>query len=100
MTVISNVGLTREILSNAASKLKQNPSHQGDFADHLKNALQQVSQAQNEATKVANDFEAGNEVDVVKVMMAREKSSLAFEATLQVRNKLLSAYKDIVSMPV
>jgi flagellar hook-basal body complex protein FliE len=100
MTVISNVGLTRDILANAASKLKQNPSGQSDFSDHLKQALQQVSQAQNEATKLANDFEAGNEVDVVKVMMAREKSSLAFEATLQVRNKLLSAYKDIVSMPV
>jgi flagellar hook-basal body complex protein FliE len=33
-------------------------------------------------------------------MLAREKSSLAFEATMQVRNKLLSAYKDIISMPV
>jgi flagellar hook-basal body complex protein FliE len=33
-------------------------------------------------------------------MLAREKSSLAFEATVQVRNKLLSAYKDITTMPV
>jgi flagellar hook-basal body complex protein FliE len=45
-------------------------------------------------------FESGQETDVTKVMLAREKASLAFEATLQVRNKLLSAYKDIVSMPV
>jgi flagellar hook-basal body complex protein FliE len=49
---------------------------------------------------VTQAFEAGEEVDVTKVMLAREKASLAFEATLQVRNKLLSAYKDIVSMPV
>jgi flagellar hook-basal body complex protein FliE len=34
------------------------------------------------------------------MMLARQKSSLAFQATLQVRNKLLSAYKDIMNMPV
>lgn len=45
-------------------------------------------------------YAAGDEVDVTKVMLAREKSSLAFEATVQVRNKLLSAYKDITTMPV
>jgi flagellar hook-basal body complex protein FliE len=33
-------------------------------------------------------------------MLARQKASIAFEATLQARNKLLSAYKDIMSMPV
>jgi flagellar hook-basal body complex protein FliE len=33
-------------------------------------------------------------------MLARQESSIAFEATLQVRNKVLSAYKDIMSMPV
>jgi flagellar hook-basal body complex protein FliE len=49
---------------------------------------------------VTQAYEAGEEVDVTKVMLAREKSSLAFEATMQIRNKLLSAYKDIISMPV
>jgi flagellar hook-basal body complex protein FliE len=33
-------------------------------------------------------------------MLAREQSSVSFQATLQVRNKLLAAYKDIMSMPV
>ena len=66
----------------------------------MKNALMQVAEAQNNAGKITQAFESGQETDVAKVMLAREKSSLAFEATLQVRNKLLSAYKDIVSMPV
>lgn len=45
-------------------------------------------------------FETGEETDVTKVMLAREKLSMAFEATLQIRNKFLSAYKGIISMPV
>ncbi|KFL48993.1 flagellar hook-basal body protein FliE [Sphingobium sp. ba1] len=45
-------------------------------------------------------YERGEEVDIAKVMLARQESSIAFEATLQVRNRLLSAYKDIMSMPV
>ena len=39
-------------------------------------------------------------MDIAKVMLARQQASVGFEATLQVRNKLLSAYKDIMSMPV
>ena len=39
-------------------------------------------------------------VDVAKVMLARQESSVAFEATLQVRNKLLNAYQDIMRMGV
>jgi flagellar hook-basal body complex protein FliE len=53
-----------------------------------------------EAGNAAQAFESGKEIDVTKVMLAREKASLAFEATMQIRNKLLSAYKDIMSMPV
>ena len=66
----------------------------------MKSAVSEVSESQAQSAKVTQAFEAGEEVDVTKVMLAREKASLAFEATLQVRNKLLSAYKDIVSMPV
>ena len=59
-----------------------------------------LSKAQKEADTAMKAYAAGDEVDVTKVMLAREKSSLAFEATVQVRNKLLSAYKDITTMPV
>lgn len=98
---ISNVSLHKDILANASTALKpQKPAANGNFGDHLKTALNQVSALQNNASSVTQAYEAGEEVDVTKVMLAREKSSLAFEATMQIRNKLLSAYKDIVSMPV
>jgi flagellar hook-basal body complex protein FliE len=45
-------------------------------------------------------YERGDTHDIVGVMIERQKASLGFEATLQVRNKLLSAYRDIMNMPV
>jgi flagellar hook-basal body complex protein FliE len=49
---------------------------------------------------MASSYERGETTDIAAVMLAREKASVGFQATLQVRNKLLSAYKDIMSMPV
>lgn len=101
MSSISPVGLHKDILNRAQEALKPQKSEtQGHFGDHMKNALSQVAALQNQASSITQAYEAGDEVDVTKVMLAREKSSLAFEATMQIRNKLLSAYKDIISMPV
>lgn len=100
MNAIGKVSLAQQILAAAEPKLKQGSSKESDFGAQMKDALGQVAKAQEESSRITKSFEAGDEVDVTKVMLAREKSSLAFEATLQIRNKLLSAYKDIVSMPV
>ncbi|HEX8556284.1 MAG TPA: flagellar hook-basal body complex protein FliE [Sphingomonas sp.] len=70
------------------------------FADALGDAVRSVNQNQAEASKLTEAYERGAEVDIAKVMLARQEASVGFEATLQVRNKLLSAYKDIMSMPV
>jgi flagellar hook-basal body complex protein FliE len=55
---------------------------------------------QQESKAKAEAYERGEGVPLTDVVLGMQKSSIAFEATLQVRNKLLSAYKDIVSMPV
>jgi len=70
------------------------------FGATLEAALKSVNQSQSAASKASEAYERGETVDVAQVMLARQKASLAFEATLQARNKLLSAYKDIMSMPV
>jgi flagellar hook-basal body complex protein FliE len=72
----------------------------GSFADTLKEAVKSVNQSQAEASKLSEAYERGETIDIAKVMLARQQASIGFEATLQVRNKLLSAYKDIMSMPV
>lgn len=70
------------------------------FADTLGDALKSVNKAQTQASELSAQYERGETVDIAKVMLARQQASVGFEATLQVRNKLLSAYKDIMSMPV
>ena len=70
------------------------------FAATLENALKDVNQAQNNAGELSAAYERGDTVDIAKVMLARQQASVGFEATLQVRNKLLSAYQNIVNMPV
>ncbi|MDE0880505.1 MAG: flagellar hook-basal body complex protein FliE [Sphingomonas bacterium] len=70
------------------------------FSDTLDSALKSVNETQDQAAKLSDSYERGENVDIAKVMLARQQASVSFEATLQVRNKLLSAYKDIMSMPV
>jgi flagellar hook-basal body complex protein FliE len=75
-------------------------SNGGGFAGALTSALNQVNGMQANADSVTSSYERGETTDIAGVMLAREKASVGFQATLQVRNKLLSAYKDIMSMPV
>jgi flagellar hook-basal body complex protein FliE len=72
----------------------------GGFTEALNSALNQVNGLQNQAGEAAAAFERGETTDIAAVMLAKQQASVSFEATLQVRNKLLSAYKDIMSMPV
>lgn len=71
-----------------------------DFTAAFKDAVAQVNQSQAQAGALSEAYERGETIDIAKVMLARQQASVGFEATLQVRNKLLSAYKDIMSMPV
>ncbi len=72
----------------------------GGFADSLKTALDGVNATQTRATELSEAYERGEVTDIAKVMLARQEAGVAFEATLQVRNKLLSAYQDIMRMGV
>ena len=71
-----------------------------NFQERLGEGLQNVAKAQNSAAQLAKNFELGTENDLAKVMVSQQVSSLAFQLTLNVRNKALSAYKDIMNMPV
>lgn len=70
------------------------------FAATLETALSKVNGAQHQAAELSSAYERGETIDIAKVMLARQEASVGFEATLQVRNKLLTAYRDIMSMPV
>jgi flagellar hook-basal body complex protein FliE len=70
------------------------------FGKTMNDALQAVSMQQAKANALSAAYERGDTHDIVSVMVERQKASLGFEATVQVRNKLLSAYRDIMNMPV
>lgn len=72
----------------------------GNFTESLKGALDSVNASQQKASAISEAYEKGEVVDVAKVMLARQEAGVAFEATLQVRNKLLTAYQDIMRMGV
>jgi len=72
-----------------------------DFAEALHNTLQGVSDRSAEAQALGRRFTMGDDtVSLSDTMVAMQKSSIAFQATVQVRNKLVSAYHDIMNMQV
>jgi flagellar hook-basal body complex protein FliE len=72
-----------------------------DFAQALKGAIEQVNQAQADAHKMAEDFATGQgNANLQDVMINLQKASLSFQQMTQVRNKLVSAYQDIMNTQV
>lgn len=73
----------------------------GDFAAMLKESIDAVNQTQKSAADLSTAFETGqSDVSLAEVMIASQKASVSFQAMLQVRNKLVDAYKDVMSMPM
>lgn len=88
--------------SAPAAKVNETPkSDAEDFASKLHEAIRDVNDIQQDATTLQTKFELGEgNTSLPQVMLAMNKSSIAFEATNQVRNRLLSAYQEVMSMQV
>jgi flagellar hook-basal body complex protein FliE len=72
-----------------------------DFSNALKQAIDNVNDKQVESKKLKTAYELGEpSVDLIQVMIAGQKSEVAFQAMLQVRNKMVMAYQEIMSMSV
>lgn len=86
--------------STSLTRFEQNNSG-SEFSSMLTQALDNVNGLQKESRSLQTRFDLGDpDLSLVDVMVAKEKSGIAFEATVQVRNKLLEAYKTIMNMPV
>ena len=76
-------------------------SSRPDFSRLLNDSINQVNGLQQEASNLKVAFETGSkDVDLPEVMVAAQKASLSFEAMTEVRNKLLSAYQEVMNMQV
>lgn len=71
------------------------------FGDALGNALKKVNSLQAETRDLQAAFERGDpKADLARVMVAAQASSVAFRATVEVRNRLVQAYQDVMNMPL
>jgi len=67
----------------------------------LKASLDSVASAQNQSNKLGERFTSGDDsVNLSEVMISMQKASISFQATVQVRNKLVSAYQEMMNMQV
>jgi len=72
-----------------------------DFAAMLKDSIDKVNDTQQQANKLAAAFETGaTDASLAEVMVSLQKASVSFQAMVQVRNKLVEAYKDVMNMPM
>ena len=78
-----------------------NSTTQSEFADLLKQSVDKVNESQMDAKRLTDAFQSGDpNVQVSEVMVALQKSNVSFQAMLQVRNKLVTAYQEIMNMQV
>jgi flagellar hook-basal body complex protein FliE len=91
--------LSQQAQARAPSAAQPSPSD--GFQQMLNKSIGQVNGAQQQAESLAKAFEAGDpNTDLAAVMVAMQKASVSFQAMTQVRNKLVSAYQEIMSMQV
>ena len=93
----------RAMAAQAQTKSISPPTEQSgpDFAQLLKNSVNSVNSTQLESAKLAEAFTKGDpNVQMSEVMVALQKSNVSFQAMLEVRNKLVNAYQEIMNMQV
>ena len=84
--------------SKAVVESSQNSSG-SDFATMLKGAIDNVNEMQHHSNTLKTNFELGDRsVSLAEVMIASQKAGIGLEATIQVRNKMVEAYKTIMQM--
>lgn len=72
-----------------------------DFSEKLKAAVDQVNTAQKSADKLSEQFVSDqSNVDLHEVMISLQKANVSFQSMVQVRNKLVTAYQEIMNMQV
>lgn len=85
----------------AGEGVQQAPVGGVDFAAMLKSSIDQVNETQKESSEMSKNFELGKtDAGLQEVMISLQKANVSFQTMVQVRNKLVSAYQDIMNMQV
>lgn len=93
--VIQRPDLLKE--TSRVAETKDTPSFQSMFSK----AIDGVNDLQMQSGRLQEAYERGDpEVDITRVMVAGQKAGVAFQGLLQVRNRVVRAYEDIMNMPI
>lgn len=91
-------------LNRLREQLKQPDSAspgKGSFGEILKEAISQVNQLSNAADEsIKSQLVSGESTDLHSTMIALEKAEISFQLMMQIRNKILQAYEEIIRMPM
>jgi flagellar hook-basal body complex protein FliE len=72
-----------------------------EFAKLLRQGVEQVNQSEQRSSELATAFERGTPgIELPQVMLEMQKASVSFRALTEVRNRLVTAYQDIMNMPM
>lgn len=79
---------------------RSDKSNRSAFSDYLKEAISKTNNLILESEMINENFTAGRTDNIHQVMIAAEKADIAFQFTMQIRNKLLDAYNEIMRMQI
>ncbi|OPZ84206.1 MAG: Flagellar hook-basal body complex protein FliE [Firmicutes bacterium ADurb.Bin419] len=97
---INGLNSISSISKSAFSNTEKAESLEGSFANYFMEALTKVSDLEKESTALTEDFAAGNTDNIHQVLILAEKADVALQFTMQIRNKIMDAYKEIMNMQV
>ena len=87
-------------LPSVTGPQKLNRTSESSFGETIKNAISGVNELQSNADDIANKLAAGESVEIHQAMIAMQKASTSLQFTVQVRNKVIEAYQEIMRMQV
>jgi flagellar hook-basal body complex protein FliE len=99
---ISIPSVSKVFQSNAAVSTSATTPYeaQKNFASVLKDSIEKVNQAQNQSDVMTEKLARGENVDLHQVMIASQKASITMSATIEIRNKVIEAYQEVMRMQV
>ncbi len=99
--LLSQMQALESMTQGQSIKLEQKADETTSFGNLMQQAINQVNETQMQAGEMTRAFEMGDsQLDISEVMIAVQKSRISFQALTEVRNKLLTAYQDVMNMPV
>jgi len=91
----------RVMAAQAQGERSAQPQQGADFGDLLQGSIDRVNELQRNSREAKEAFQTGtSDMSLAEVMITAEKASIAFQTLLQVRNKMIQAYQDVINMPL